>query len=345
MARARLLALAFALACAGCSGDGSGTGSPEAVTATHAIAAAPTEPAAEADFSRIPRLVDEVAPSVVTIRTARGVGSGVAYDGEGRIVTNHHVVAGSDAVTIVLATGETVQGQVLASDPATDLAIVETDLELSAPPFADALPDVGALAVAIGSPLGFQNTVTAGIISALHRDIPSGGAAPALVDLIQTDAPISPGNSGGALVDAEGRVIGINVAFIPPQANAVALGFAIPSPTVVSVVEQLLATGQVRHAFLGLVPVQVTPQLAERFDLGTQNGALVYEVSLGSPAATAGIRAGDVIVELAGEEIATVEDLFAALRRHAPGDRAQIVVIRDGARRQLTVMLGERPSQ
>src|SRR5918999_81625 len=161
---------------------------------------------------------------------------------------------------------------VLAASESFDLAVLEIEgRNAPAAELADALPEVGELAVAIGNPLGFENTVTAGIVSGLHRSIPSGGLTPALVDLIQTDAPISPGNSGGALVNADGEVIGINVAYLPPgQTGAVSLGFAIPAPTAAQVVEQLLATGRVELAYLGIQPIQVTPQLAARFDLAVE---------------------------------------------------------------------------
>ncbi|MDQ4030021.1 MAG: PDZ domain-containing protein, partial [Actinomycetota bacterium] len=189
--------------------------------------------------------------------------------------------------------------------------------------------------------LGFENTVTAGIVSGVNRAIPSGGQTPALVDLIQTDAPISPGNSGGALVGADGTVMGINVAFIPPESRAVSLGFAIPAPTVTAVIDQLIETGEARHAFIGISPVQVTPELEAAFDLGVGSGVLVREV-VGEPAQRAGIRAGDVIVSFGGQEIETVEDLFAELRDVRPGDDVDLTIVRDGEERELSVELGER---
>jgi S1-C subfamily serine protease len=194
----------------------------------------------------------------------------------------------------------------------------------------------------MGSPLGFANTVTAGIVSGLHREIPSGGTTPALVDLIQTDAPISPGNSGGALVNADEEVIGVNVAYIPPEARAVAIGFAIPAPTVTDAVEQLLERGEVRHAFLGVEPRQVTADLSERLDLGVDEGALVFRLVEGSPADEAGIRPGDVIVELDGEPVRIVEDLLSALREKEPGDAVTVTVVRDGEERELEATLVER---
>jgi len=203
---------------------------------------------------------------------------------------------------------------------------------------------VGELAIAIGNPAGFESTVTAGIISGLHRAIPSQGQTPALVDLIQTDAAISPGNSGGALVDRNGEVIGINVAYIPPQQGSVSLGFAIPSPTAVDVVRELIENGEVRHAFLGVTPAVVTPDTAELFDLPVDQGLAVQSLEPGGPAARAGVRSGDVIVSFEGRPLTAVEDLFGALRQRDPGERVEVVVVRgEGERETLQVTLGERP--
>jgi serine protease DegQ len=348
------LVLASVLLVAGCNGgDDSDTSEGRAL-------AAPTETTATATvdrgqpagaFDRIPDIVEEVEPSVVAIAVegqgGRGEGSGVIWDDEGLIVTNNHVIEGAAEVEVVLASGARLDAEVAESDPLSDLAVLRVDREgLPAAEFADRLPDVGELAIAMGNPLGFEQTVTAGIVSGLHRSIPSGGATPALVDLIQTDAPISPGNSGGALVGADGKVMGINVAYLPPQsAGAVSIGFAIPAPTAVSVVRELLETGRVARAFLGIVPVQITPELAEQFDLGVESGAGIERVEPGSAADAAGLRGGDVIVAFEGKGIATVEDLFARLRQFRPGDRVTLGVVRDGERRQVDVTLVERPSQ
>jgi serine protease DegQ len=203
-------------------------------------------------FSRIPAIVERVQPVVVSVlvRTSEGgaEGSGVVFDGRrGLVVTNNHVVADATGVDVVLADGQRLDARVYATDALSDLALLAVERGgLPQARFADDLPRVGELAIALGNPLGFENSVTAGIVSGLHRAIPSAGQAPSLVDLIQTDAPISPGNSGGALVDRQGKVIGINVAAIPPtqQTRAVSIGFAIPAQTAVSVVRQLLQTGE-----------------------------------------------------------------------------------------------------
>jgi S1-C subfamily serine protease len=203
---------------------------------------------------------------------------------------------------------------------------------------------VGELAVAIGNPLGFENTVTAGIISGLGRAIPGAAQeAPALIDLIQTDAAISPGNSGGALVDARGRVVGINVAYIPPTVGAESLGFAIPAPTVRDIVTELLENGEVRHAFFGIQPAPITPEIASRFGLSHDRGVLVLDVIDASPATAAGLEPGDVLVRAGGRELSAVEDFLSLLRARDPGDELEVTFTRDGEERVVVVRLGERP--
>lgn len=299
---------------------------------------------AEGVFERIPEIVDDVQPSVVAVIVPGGEGSGVIFDSDGGIVTNAHVVGGAREVEVLLASGERIQATVRATDEFTDLAVLEVDRGgLPAAEFAEGLPQVGELAVAMGNPFGLENSVTAGIVSGLSRAIPSGGQTPALVDLIQTDAPISPGNSGGALVDGDGKVIGINVAFIPPQARAVSLGFAIPAPTVTAVTRQLIETGEARHAFLGIRLTPVTPRLAEGFGLGVDHGVLITDATAGGPADEAGLRRGDVIVGFGDREIVAAEDLFSELREHEPGDTVQVTLVRRGERQSRELTLGERP--
>lgn len=332
-----LLLLALAAVLAGCS-SGGGTTTVREPAAERQTAPAPSE--------QIPKIVRRVEPSVVAVFVGQGQGSGVIYDSEGRIVTNAHVVGNSPTVEVRLASGQRLQAEVLATDTFTDLAVLRVDRAgLPHAEFADGLPEVGALAIALGNPLGFENSVTAGIVSGIGRSIPSGGQTPALVDLIQTDAPISPGNSGGALVGADGRVIGVNVAFIPPQAQAVSLGFAIPAPTVVSVVEQLIEDGRAEHAYLGVALVPVTPQLAQAFGLAVDHGVLVDQTPEGGPAARGGVRPGDVIVAMGDREIRAPEDLLVELREHRSGDTVEVTVVRDGDRTTLDVELGERPQR
>jgi len=305
--------------------------------------AQPGTPLTAAD---IPSIVENVQPSVVTILTDGGVGSGVVFAAEGLILTNEHVVRGNTDVEVAFADGQRVAGTVRATDPISDLALVETKRTgLPAAKFQSDLPRVGELAVVIGSPLGFENTATAGIISGLHREIPgSAASSQSLVDLIQTDAAISPGNSGGAVVNSRGEVIGISEAYIPPQSGAVALGFAIPAATAVRVAEQLREDGTADHAFIGLRPGGITSQIAEQLGLPDTRGALVLTVVDGGPADRAGIRPGDVLTALDGKEIASPEDLLAELRGKSPDQAVNVAYRRGTESKEAKVTLAARPA-
>jgi S1-C subfamily serine protease len=295
----------------------------------------------------IPQLVRDVEPSVVAVLTDFGEGSGVIYDADGLIVTNNHVVDQARQVRVQLADGERLDAEVIATDPLSDLAILRVQRGgLPAATFAEELPDIGEIAVAIGNPLGLENTVTAGIVSGLHRAVPAGPLTPlSLVDLLQTDAAISPGNSGGALINAEGQVIGINVAYLPPgESGAVSIGFAIPSPTVLDIVGQLLETGEVEYAFLGVQPTELTPQIAEQLDVGVDEGVLIQSIVPNSPAERAGLQPGDVIVDIGGRPTREVTDLFAALRQYGAGDEVDVRVVSGGREQTVRVRLSPRPA-
>jgi S1-C subfamily serine protease len=179
----------------------------------------------------------------------------------------------------------------------------------------------------------------------LHRAIPgSASQSASLVDLIQTDAPISPGNSGGALVDVMGRVIGINVAYLPPSTGSVSLGFAIPSATVTDTVEQLLRDGRAAHAFLGIGPTTLTSSIAQQAGLSATKGVLVLTVTADGPAAAAGVRVGDVLTAIDGRALETAEDLLAELRKHEPGDTVTLSAKRGDEQLELRARLSDRPS-
>lgn len=319
----------------GCT-SGSTTASAPPTQAVPVPSASP--PGGEVD---LPSVVERLSPSVVTINTGDGVGSGVVYRDD-VVITNQHVVGEARRVTVEYADGTTSGGTVLATDGTTDLAVVRTERTgLPVPRYRTELPRPGETVLAIGSPLGFENSVTAGIVSGLNRQIPgSAGQSRALVDLIQVDAAISPGNSGGALLDAAGNVIGINEAYIPPTAGAVSLGFAIPAATVVNVAEQLLTNGRAVHPYLGVSLGRLTPDLRRQLGVAAESGALVLSVEQGGPAASAGVRPGDVIVELAGTKVESVEDLLGALRNTEPGRQVALVVDRGGRREELTVTIG-----
>jgi serine protease DegQ len=312
-------------------------------TATPASTVAAPAPAAAGD---IPQLVENLAPSVVTIFTEGGLGSGVVYSEDGLILTNEHVIRGNTTVEVAFADGQRVEGTVKATDPVTDLALVQANRTgLPKPVYQTDLPRVGEAAVVLGSPLGFENTATAGIISGLHRSIPgSASNSLSLVDLIQTDAPISPGNSGGAVINMRGEIIGISEAYLPPSTGAVALGFAIPAATAVEVAEELLADGTAEHAYLGLTPGELTPQIADQLGIDASTGVVVLAVDDDGPAGRAGIRPGDVLESMEGVDLNAPEKLLAELRNRNPGDTVGFKVKRQGQNLDLKADLVARPT-
>ena len=333
-------AVVLSAGAAGCGGESKPA--PTAVTGANPTA----EKRASDPFGRIPDVVQTVQPSVVTVFAGdHGVGSGVIYRSEGIILTNNHVVDGATRVEVGFADGSRVPGDVTATDPDTDLAVLRVDRKgLPAADFQAALPRVGSLAVALGSPLGFEQTVTAGIVSGVHRQVPgSASETRALVDLIQTDAAISPGNSGGAVADANDSVLGISVAYVPPQQGAVSVGFAIPAATATRVADELLKHGRARHAYLGLQPGELTPQIANQLHV-TRDGVVVYALTPDGPSAKAGIRPGDVLTAVGDRKVIAVEELFAELRQHQPGERVSVTYIRDGENRTAQVLVADRPS-
>lgn len=295
----------------------------------------------------ITQIVENLAPSVVTIFTDGGLGSGVVYSADGLILTNEHVVRGNREVEVGFADGQRVAGTVKATDAVTDLALVQAARSgLPKPTYQSALPKVGEGAVVLGSPLGFENTATAGIISGLHRSIPgSARNSLSLVDLIQTDAPISPGNSGGAVINMRGEVVGISEAYIPPSAGAVALGFAIPAATAVEVAEELLADGTAEHAYLGLTPGELTRQIAEQLGIEASTGVVVLSVDEQGPAGRARIRPGDVLESMEGVQLTAPETLLGELRKRNPGDTVAFKVRRGGESLDIKVELSERPAR
>lgn len=352
--------LAAALALSGCTGAPSppapsGTSSsqaPSSATANTAPAssapgsAAPVEGGSGTAAGNLPQLVENLSPSVVTIFTEGGLGSGVVYSADGLILTNEHVIRGATSVEVGFADGQRVEGTVKASDAVTDLALVQAKRTgLPKPTYQSDLPKVGEGALVLGSPLGFENTATAGIISGLHRSIPgSASNSLSLVDLIQTDAPISPGNSGGAVINMRGEVIGISEAYIPPSAGAVSLGFAIPAATAVDVAEELLANGSAKHAYLGLTPGELTAQIADQLGIQEGAGVVVLAADSDGPAGRAGIRPGDVLQSMEGVELTTPEKLLAELRKRNPGDTVGFKVKRGDQSLDIKVDLTDRPA-
>jgi serine protease DegQ len=303
--------------------------------------------AASDSFSQVPIVARKLRPSVVTIQTESGLGSGVVWSADGLIVTDAHVVGTSKSVQVVFVDGTQVNATVKATDDVTDLAVVQADRTgLTPAKFVTTLPQLGDLAVVIGSPLGFTNSVTAGVISGEDRAIPgSASQTQSLVGLIQTDAAVSPGNSGGALANGAAGVTGIVEAYIPPSAGAVSLGFAIPASTVVDIAKQLIANGKATHAYLGVASTAITPEIQQQLGLTTSKGVALQEVDANSPAAKAGLKSGDVIVDIDGQPITSPEDLLAVLRKHQPGDKITVTYIRDGQKATADVTLADRPSK
>ena len=346
-AAALVAAVGLAAGCGGSTGVASPAVSPSgqlsAASAQTQTQQASSSVQATGGTELIPTIVQKVQPSIVSVLVQTGQGgaegSGIVWDGsKGLIVTNNHVVENAVDVQVKLSSGTKIPATVVATAPDPDLAVIHVDkTDLPTATFAAELPQVGELAVALGSPLGFENSVTAGIVSAVHRSL---GQAP-YNDLIQTDAPISPGNSGGALVNRNGEVIGINAAGIPTSENANSLGFAIPSTTVRTVVEQLLAGGQSQGGQSGQGQTGGKPFLGiSAADSG--QGVVVEQVVPGSPAAAAGLQPGDVIVGVDNTQTATTSDLSSALASHAPGDKVVLTVERNGQQGQLTATLGQQ---
>ena len=295
-------------------------------------------------FSRaVVGVADKLRPAVVNLRVGRGGGSGVLFSPDGFLLTNHHVVEGSDRVRVRLSDGTEMAGEVVGNDPWTDLAVVRAagrDL-----PFA-ALGDsqtirVGQLAIAIGSPLGFESTVTAGVISALGRTMRSAGGK--WVDnIIQTDAALNPGNSGGPLVDTRGHVIGINTAVIQP---AQGICFAVPVNTAKVILPHLMKHGRVIRGFLGVQvrQVPIAPDVRDRFTLEQKTGVEIQMMEEDGPAMSAGLWIDDVIVGYGGHRVVTVEDLLRLLTALPVGVPQAAVVLRDGKRVERRVTAVEHP--
>ena len=335
-----------------------GRGVPPAVTGLAGSAASVTlsEDSAIVDVAR------RVGPSVVTIVTeidGRGrirgatspelaAGSGVVVDSRGYIVTNAHVVEGARTLTVVFADGRRQEARLVGDDrPFTDLAVIqvnETVTDLAPLGDSDALT-AGQRVVAIGSALGdFRNTITQGVISGLRRSWP--GSKQVMEDLIQTDAAINHGNSGGPLVNLGGQVIGINTSVIrQTQAGEIVegIGFAIPSNTVKLVARQLIEKGRVARPYLGISHQKITPGLASFYGMAVKNGAFVTQVAANGPAAKAGIKEGDIITRLGDDALDNDHPLLNVLMKFEPTSRIKVTVNRDGQDLNLDVALTERP--
>jgi S1-C subfamily serine protease len=288
--------------------------------------------------------VERAGPAVVNVAIRKGgsggAGSGVAVSPDGLILTNSHVVSGAEAVTVATAEGRRFPARLLGDDPATDLALLRAETAAALP--AGVLGDSGALrvgqiAIAIGNPLGFSSTVTAGVVSALGRTLTGRGGRP-IEDLIQTDAALNPGNSGGALVDARGEVVGINTAMI---GGAQGLCFAVAANTARLVLGQLVRFGRVRRARLGLAGQReaVPRRFARMHALAQESAVLVTEVVRGGPADRAGVERGDLLLSIGGEALRGVDDLLRWLGAEGRSeDAADLLLLRRGDPRRLRIL-------
>jgi len=282
----------------------------------------------------------------------RGLGSGFVIDNKGHILTNYHVVEGADKININLPDGRSFTGTVKGADPRSDLAVVKIDAKnLKVAELGDSdFAQTGEWVVALGNPFGHilqspEPTVTVGVISALHRRLPAAGGERGYLDMIQTDAAINPGNSGGPLCDLNGKVIGINVAIFSTSGGYQGVGFAIPINAAKDVIEDLKKGKEIAYSWLGVSIQEVTPEIAEYFNLRDRKGALVCEAIPGGPAEEAGLIAGDIIKAINGKPIDNLQDLLREISAVEIGSTARVDIIRDRIKKTIDVIVGKRPSR
>lgn len=282
------------------------------------------------------------APDEPTERETTSLGSGVIVDAAaGYVLTNYHVVENAEEITVNLVDGREYDAEIVGTDEASDLAVLQIEAdELTALPFGDSdALEVGDYVLAVGNPFGLSHTVTSGIVSAKGR---SGLNVENYEDFIQTDAAINRGNSGGALVNLQGELIGVNTAILGPAGGNVGIGFAIPSRMAQEVMSQILEYGSVQRGLLGVYGQELTANLARALGLDRPQGALITQVQPGSGAAEAGLRESDVIIEADGREVNNFNDLRNIVGLKRPGEKVELVVLRDGRRRTVEATLTQR---
>ena len=329
------------------------------MVSTESDSADNTDQLLDAYSQTVVSVVEGVGPAVVSIHIRRqasgrardqdwpseitGAGSGLIFAPDGFVLTNNHVVQDASRPEVVLRDGTRLEGEIVGLDPATDLAVVRVGArELPTLPLGDSDHlRVGQLVIAIGNPLGFQATVTTGVISALGRSLRSQSGR-LIENIIQTDAALNPGNSGGPLVDTHGHVVGVNTAVI---AGAQGICFAIPVNTVNWVVGELLRDGRVTRGYLGIAvqTVPVAPVLVREFGLKTPTGVQVSEIAPDSPASRAGLQPGDILIELDSTSLPSVDAVHRRLNRDAIGQELAVVYVRSRELRRATVVPGESP--
>ena len=347
------LPLLGALLAGACIGAGGGAATYAALssgnsrTVVHQVTVPDSQPAANTSGLSVHSIYELARKGVVKITVSTGAsplggssqaqGSGFVYDSDGHVITNQHVVDGAQSVSVQLWNGKSYTAHVVGTDASTEIAVLKVDAP-SSQLFPLTLADsskvaVGDSVVAIGSPFGLQETVTSGIVSALHREMTSPNNF-AIDDSIQTDAAINHGNSGGPLLNAQGKVIGVTSQIESDSGGSDGVGFAVPSDTIRSIAAQLISSGNAEHAFLGVV----------LRDASSSNGAAISQVRSATPAAKAGLKAGDVITALGGKSISTASQLRAAINARRPGDSVSLTYRRGGQSHTVTVKLASRPA-
>jgi putative serine protease PepD len=347
------IALPVAIVGVGLVGAAGGIGAWEALASHHdstpaSVTVAPNVAVAQNGLTLI-ELYRRAAPSVVELtvksqsqggfgfsQQSTATGSGFVIDGQGHIVTNQHVVAGADSATVRFANGDEAQAKVVGTDPSTDVAVLELQSHRNVTPLplgSSSSLQVGQPVAAIGSPFGLEGTLTSGIVSGLDRDIQSPNGF-TISGAIQTDAALNHGNSGGPLLDSSGRAIGITSQIESESGGNVGIGYAVPIDTVKKVAAQLLKSGKVQHAYLGVELGQAA-----------NGGVPLVQVLGGGPAARAGLQQGDVVTAVAGKRVSTPDAVRAAVDARKPGEHVRVQVTRNGQTRTVTVTLGTRPSR
>jgi len=271
-----------------------------------------------------------------------GLGSGVVLAADGLIVTNHHVIDAAEDIEVIAPDGRRAKAKIVGGDPETDLAVLRVSLSELKPIAVGNAEEarVGDPVLAIGNPFGVGQTVTMGIISALGRNQLGINT---FENFIQTDAAINPGNSGGPLVDAEGRLLGINTAIYSRTGGSLGIGFAIPVSTVRNVVDQIVATGAVTRGYIGVEPQDITPEMAEAFKLPRREGAIIAGLLRNGPAEKAGVKVGDILLEVDGQTVRNTAGMLNLISQLKPGAQAELKFLREGKEISLKVQVGKRP--
>ena len=309
-----------------------------------------------------PTIYGQLKDSVVLIQTNLGLGSGFVYDLKGHIITNHHVIEDADTIQVTFLDGNITSASIVGMDIYSDLAVIKVDPEVTTlhPVTLGSSSEltVGEPVAAMGNPYGLSDTLTVGIVSSLERTLTAAGGY-VIIDIIQIDAAVNPGNSGGPLVNLKGQVVGVNTAIQSETGSFTGIGFAVPSDTVKREIDDLIETGTYKHPWLGVSVLEVNIAIADAIGLEKPQGILVIDVTSGSPADRAGLRGGnqavivdgqeiplggDVITAVDGIPVRTMADLVVYMERNiSPGDSVDLGIIRDGRERSLKVTLGERP--